>query len=338
MATIAENLQRIETAKSDIRTAIINKGVDVPSGDTIDSYASKIDSISTGTNLKLKDVQSATYTANGSYSILPDSGYDGMAKVNVEVNVPQKEEQGKTITITSNGTTTVSPDEGKVLSSVTITTNVASTPSSGWDGQYAVFDNNVTFTRHYASKLNYIEISFNMTTSGSVFTTDDGSDTGYGLSVDSGNNWTFSYYEGGDGEITRRMNIGQLAYNGLDMHFIASFKDYSGRNINLTLTNSNGLSITKTINNSDWEELITYDFFCPFYVNIDATTNTKSSINFKLRYLKLGINGDYEYWVNDNQETISDLVDLKSGHQVLVTHWDGETWRKDGKGLTSSYY
>lgn len=124
MATIAENLQRIETAKSDIRTAIINKGVDVPSGDTIDTYASKIDSISTGSGLKLKDVQSATYTSNGSYSILPDDGYDGMAKVNVEVNVPQKEEQGKTLTITSNGTTTVEPDEGKSLSAVTITTDV----------------------------------------------------------------------------------------------------------------------------------------------------------------------------------------------------------------------
>lgn len=58
MATIAENLQRIETAKSDIRTAIINKGVDVPSGDTIDTYAAKIDGISTGStlnNLKISD-------------------------------------------------------------------------------------------------------------------------------------------------------------------------------------------------------------------------------------------------------------------------------------------
>lgn len=126
MATIAENLQRIETAKSDIRTAIIGKGVDVPSGDTIDTYAAKIVSISTGSTLKLKDIQSASYTANGSYSILPDSGYDGMAKVDVEVNVPQKEEQGKAITITSNGTTTVEPDSGKSLSAVTITTNVPS--------------------------------------------------------------------------------------------------------------------------------------------------------------------------------------------------------------------
>lgn len=130
MATIAENLQRIETAKSDIRTAIINKGVDVPSGDTIDTYAAKIDSISTGSTLKLKDIQSASYTANGSYSILPDSGYDGMAKVDVEVNVP----------------------------------------SGGWDGKYAVLDKNVVASIFLKEvTLPYMEFEFQTATSGYVF-------------------------------------------------------------------------------------------------------------------------------------------------------------------------
>ena len=45
--TIAENLQRIQTAKADIKTAIENKGVNV--GDiTIDGYAAKIDEITVG--------------------------------------------------------------------------------------------------------------------------------------------------------------------------------------------------------------------------------------------------------------------------------------------------
>ena len=44
-----------------------------------------------GSDLKLKDVQEATYTANGTYSVLPDDGYDGMSKVNVDINVPEKE-------------------------------------------------------------------------------------------------------------------------------------------------------------------------------------------------------------------------------------------------------
>lgn len=45
MSTIAENLERIQSAKSDIRTAIINQGVDVPEDDRIETYAEKIGSI-----------------------------------------------------------------------------------------------------------------------------------------------------------------------------------------------------------------------------------------------------------------------------------------------------
>ena len=45
MSTIAENLERIQSAKSDIRTAIINQGVDVPEDDRIETYAEKINGI-----------------------------------------------------------------------------------------------------------------------------------------------------------------------------------------------------------------------------------------------------------------------------------------------------
>lgn len=40
--TIVENIQRIETAKADIREAIISKGIDLPKGATIDGYAKYI--------------------------------------------------------------------------------------------------------------------------------------------------------------------------------------------------------------------------------------------------------------------------------------------------------
>lgn len=78
-----------------------------------------------GSDLKLKDVQSASYTANGTYSVLPDEGYDGMSKVNVEVNCPEpKPEQVKYGTYTKNGQFTLNPREGYVLSSAIITVNV----------------------------------------------------------------------------------------------------------------------------------------------------------------------------------------------------------------------
>lgn len=45
---IATEVERLERAKSDLKTAIINKGVEVSDTDTLDTYASKVDSISAG--------------------------------------------------------------------------------------------------------------------------------------------------------------------------------------------------------------------------------------------------------------------------------------------------
>lgn len=100
MATIAENLQRIKTAKSDIRTAIINKGVDVPSGDTIDTYADKITDITTPiktnyvvinnygiTILQMPDVFTS-YTFNGGQ--IPCSMFENCQKLsNFIWNIPE---------------------------------------------------------------------------------------------------------------------------------------------------------------------------------------------------------------------------------------------------------
>lgn len=333
MATIAENLQRIETAKSDIRTAIIGKGVDVPSGDTIDTYAAKINSISTGSTLKVQNNRHVFYDTNNRAEIIyPDDGYDVMSKVDVEVKIPPMGvQQLKSIGITENGDKRVHADDGyDTMAEVWITTNV---PIGGWDSKYAVFDKNVTFYNRFMNPFDYIEIEFKMTTSGSVFTTNDGENFDYGLSVDGGNNWTFSYYDNSDGGITRQVNIGQLEYNGLDMHFIASFKDYANKNINLTLTNNNGCSISKTINNSGWYRNSQLYFYCPFYIDIDATANTNSDRDFKLRYLKLGINDDYQYYVYSNSNS---LKDLKNDNEITVYGWDVKGWGPRG-GLTSSF-
>ena len=48
MATIAENLSRIQSAKADIKSAIEAKGVTVPSSATIDTYDDYISQISGG--------------------------------------------------------------------------------------------------------------------------------------------------------------------------------------------------------------------------------------------------------------------------------------------------
>ena len=62
---------------------------------------------------------------SGSQNITANGTYDVASKASVVVNVDTaKPEQTKTVTITENGTITITPDSGKVLTTVTVTTNV----------------------------------------------------------------------------------------------------------------------------------------------------------------------------------------------------------------------
>lgn len=100
--------------------------------------------------------------AAGDQNVAPDSG-KVLSKVTItkpatliagnvkkDVNIggvvgtlePQKEEQEKPITITANGSQTVTPDTGKVLSKVTITTNVPATPTEEKTVELALADGN----------------------------------------------------------------------------------------------------------------------------------------------------------------------------------------------------
>ena len=81
MATVAENLQTILDIKSDIKTAIINKGVSVADSDSFTTYADKIESIETGGGSSV--LESITITENGTYT--PNEGVDGFNEVNVDI-------------------------------------------------------------------------------------------------------------------------------------------------------------------------------------------------------------------------------------------------------------
>ena len=93
------------------------------------------DSISGGEgDIILQRGKSVTYSANGNYNIIPNTGYDGFASVGVTVDVPESTPnlQSKTSNITKNGNYSISPDDGyDGLSSVGITVNVPTT--SGTD-------------------------------------------------------------------------------------------------------------------------------------------------------------------------------------------------------------
>lgn len=81
-------------------------------------------------------------TENGETVITPDDENTTLSKVTVNVDVPMKEEQEKVIDITSNGTTEVTPDEGMALSKVTV--NVAVESGGGEDTLRAWLLNTLT--------------------------------------------------------------------------------------------------------------------------------------------------------------------------------------------------
>lgn len=74
--------------------------------------------------------KSIEITQNGITNVTPDESYDGISKVTINANVTPNN-QSKSETITENGSVTISPDSGyEGLSTVNITTNVSPTLQS----------------------------------------------------------------------------------------------------------------------------------------------------------------------------------------------------------------
>lgn len=75
-------------------------------------------------NPNIEQSKSETFTENGTYHITPSSGFNAMKEVEVDVNVPQLQLEEKQVTITSNGTTIVTPDNADGLSKVEVIADV----------------------------------------------------------------------------------------------------------------------------------------------------------------------------------------------------------------------
>ena len=84
--SISSEITRISNAKTAIAESIANKGVTVPSGTKIDGMAALIDSIQTG-GAAIQPSKALTVTSNGTTTITPDAPYEAIKQVNLTVNV-----------------------------------------------------------------------------------------------------------------------------------------------------------------------------------------------------------------------------------------------------------
>ena len=150
--SVQSEIDRIITAVGNAYSKVSEKGGTVPASQTVANLATAIDSIPAGSTPSLQS-KSVTYTANGTATITPDEGYDGLSSVDVTVDV-----SGGGVEDTVTVTLPVGPDKFNHDMEVTATyTNalgeiVANVPA-GKAASYTVKKGSIFFIYGYLRSL-----------------------------------------------------------------------------------------------------------------------------------------------------------------------------------------